>query len=83
MAPLVSEREFLNGVKLRYKLVLMDQSHRTTQQLRAETDPAVQRNLYWQLRQINETLGIPTEAADVLLGGAALALVVSQEGNAA
>lgn len=82
VAPLVSEKEFRDGIKLRDKLVLMEQSHKTMRQLRAEGDQAVQRNLYWQLRQINETLGIPTEAAGTLLGAAAPALLAGQEGGA-
>ncbi|TCP05676.1 Rha family transcriptional regulator [Rubrivivax gelatinosus] len=82
VAPLVCEKEFRDGIKLRDKLVLMEQSHKTMRQLRAEADPAVQRNLYWQLRQINETLGIPTEAAGTLLGAAAPALLAGQEGGA-
>jgi hypothetical protein len=56
------------------KLDLQEQSHKTIKSLVAETDPDARRSLYRQLRQINDTLGIPTDAADVLLG---------QEGGAA
>ncbi|BEP42984.1 Rha family transcriptional regulator [Variovorax sp. V15] len=74
VAPLVGEQEFRNGISIKSKLILRDQSHRTMQQLRRETDPAVRRNLYWQLRQVNETLGIPTESMEALVGSALLRL---------
>lgn len=31
-----------------------------------ESRPKARRNLYWQLRQINDTLGIPTDSMEVL-----------------
>ena len=84
VAPLVSEQEFRNGIRLRSKLTLREQSHKTIRDLMAEKEPAVRRNLYWQLLQINETLGIPTESAAQLLGAdAPLLLTVSLEGGAA
>jgi phage regulator Rha-like protein len=84
VAPLVSEQEFRNGIRLRSKLTLREQSHKTIRDLMAEKEPAVRRNLYWQLLQINETLGIPTESAEQLLGAdAPLLLTVSLEGGAA
>jgi len=68
VAPLLSEKEFRNGIKLRSKLVLMGQSRSTMAALLQEANPHAKRNLYWQLLQINDTLGIPTESAEQLLG---------------
>ena len=68
VSPLVSENEFRNGIKLQTKLKLMEQSRATMQALVHETNPHAKRNLYWQLRQINDTLGIPTDSAEQLLG---------------
>ena len=83
VAPLLSEKEFRNGIKLRDKLVLMAQSRSTVAALVKETNRHARRNLYWQLRQINDVLGIPTEGAEVLLGADAPALPALQEGGAA
>lgn len=87
VAPLLSENEFRNGIRLRSKLVLMEQSRSTLRELVAEAVPALRRNLYWQLRLINDALGIPTESAEQLLGAdatfALLAGAAAQEGGAA
>ena len=45
-------------------------------QSRGKGAAAARRNLYWQLRQNNDALGIPTESADQLLGADAPALAV-------
>lgn len=82
VAPLLSEKEFRNGIKLRDKLVLMDQSRSTMAALVKKSNRHGRRNLYWQLRQINDTLGIPTEGADVLLGADAPALSALEGGAA-
>lgn len=68
VSPLLSQNEFRNGIKLQTKLKLMEQSRTTMQALVHETNPHAKRNLYWQLRQINDTLGIPTDRAEQLLG---------------
>lgn len=68
VSPLLSQNEFRNGIKLQTKLKLMEQSRTTMQALVHETNPHAKRNLYWQLRQINDTLGIPTDSAEQLLG---------------
>ena len=82
VAPLLSQKEFRNGVKLSAKLVLMKQSHSTISALVQEKNRHTRRNLYWQLRQINDTLGIPTEGMEVLLGTDAPALPVPEGGAA-
>ena len=68
VSPLLSQNEFRSGIKLQTKLKLMEQSRTTMQALVHETNPHAKRNLYWQLRQINDTLGIPTDSAEQLLG---------------
>lgn len=82
VAPLLSQKEFRNGIKLSAKLVLMKQSHSTISALVQEKNRHTRRNLYWQLRQINDTLGIPTEGMEVLLGTDAPALPVPEGGAA-
>lgn len=68
VSPLLSQNEFRSGIKLQTKLKLMEQSRTTMHALVHETNPHAKRNLYWQLRQINDTLGIPTDSAEQLLG---------------
>lgn len=72
--PLASEKEFRNGISLRTKLTLQEQSRKVMVLLLAENQPEAKRNLYWQLRQINDALGIPTESPTQLLGPAAQVL---------
>lgn len=76
--PLVNDKQFRMGIPMHLKFKLQEQSRRTMRELLAEPAPAAKRNLYWQLHQINDALGIPTEsmaaldvAAPALEGGAA------------
>lgn len=76
--PLVNDKQFRMGIPMHLKFKLQEQSRRTMRELLAETAPAAKRNLYWQLQQINDALGIPTEsmaaldvAVPALEGGAA------------
>lgn len=69
--PLASEKEFRNGISLRNKLTLQEQSRKVMALLLSERLPEAKRNLYWQLRQVNDALGIPTEHPAQLLGPAA------------
>ncbi len=66
--PLVSDKEFRQGISLRDKLMLQEQSRSITEKLKTESASFVRRNLYFQLRQVNDALGIPTESAANLLG---------------
>lgn len=77
--PLVSDKEFRQGISLRDRLTLQEQSRQIAIKLQAETIPAVRRNLYWQLRQVNDALGIPTESAEQLLGADAIFPVLETE----
>ena len=80
--PLVEDKQFRNGIPLHMKFKLQEQSFQIMGRLMAEQQGAARRNLYWQLRQVNDALGIPTESAEQLLGTDAPALPV-QEGGAA
>lgn len=66
--PLVSDREFRQGIALRDKLMLQEQNRLIAERLKAGSAPFVRRNLYFQLRQVNDALGTPTESAEQLLG---------------
>lgn len=74
VAPLVDDKAFRAGIKLKDKLTLQAQSRATVQALEAETSPRARRNLYWQLRQINDALGIPTESMRAWLGDDAVSI---------
>ena len=80
--PLVEGKQFRNGIPLHMKFKLQEQSFQIMGRLMAEQRAAARRNLYWQLRQVNDALGIPTESAEQMLGTDAPALPV-QEGGAA
>lgn len=83
VAPLLDHREFRAGIKLKSKLVLQEQSRATVRELEIATSARVRRNLWWQLRQINDTLGIPTESMQEWLGADALPMLPGTEGGAA
>ena len=80
--PLVEGKQFRNGIPLHMKFKLQEQSFQIMGRLMTERQAAARRNLYWQLRQVNDALGIPTESAEQMLGTDAPALPV-QEGGAA
>ena len=68
VTPLLSQNEFRNGIKLQTKLQLMELSRSTMTALVQETCQHAKENLYFQLRCINDTLGIPTASSKRLLG---------------
>lgn len=61
-----SDKQFRNGIPLRFKLTLQEQGRRAMNNLLNESRPEARRNLYWQLRQVNDALGIPTDSMEVL-----------------
>lgn len=61
-----SDKQFRKGIPLRFKLTLQEQGRCVMNDLLNETRPAARRNLYWQLRQVNDALGIPTESMEGL-----------------
>lgn len=80
--PLVDDKQFRNGIPMHMKFKLQEQSFQIMGRLMAEQRAAARRNLYWQLRQVNDALGIPTESAAQLLGADAPALPVLEGGAA-
>lgn len=80
--PLVDDKQFRNGIPMHMKFKLQEQSFQIMGRLMAEQRVAARRNLYWQLRQVNDALGIPTESAAQLLGADAPALPVLEGGVA-
>ena len=80
--PLVDDKQFRNGIPLHMKFKLQEHSFQIMGRLMAEQQGAARRNLYWQLRQVNDALGIPTESAAQLLGADAPALPVLEGGAA-
>ena len=80
--PLVEGKQFRNGIPLHMKFKLQEQSFQIMGRLMTERQAAARRNLYWQLRQVNDDLGLPTESLEEMLGTDAPALPV-QEGGAA
>ncbi len=52
-----SDKQFRKGIPLRFKLTLQEQGRRAMNDLLNESRPEARRNLYWQLRQINDALG--------------------------
>lgn len=63
-----SDRQFRQGIPLRQKLQLQEQGRNIMNDLLHEDRLPAKRNLYWQLRQVNDALGIPTESLEALVG---------------
>lgn len=59
-------KQFRKGISLRDKLTLQEQGQRALKKLLKESDPGERRNLYWQLLQVNDSLGIPTDSMEAL-----------------
>lgn len=68
IAPLVDDKQFRNGIPLHMKLKLQEQGQDLLCKLRQAATPGDRRGLYAQLLQVNESLGLPTENAESLLG---------------
>ena len=68
VAPLVDDKQFRNGIPLHMKLKLQEQGQDLLCKLRQAATPGDRRGLYAQLLQVNESLGLPTENAESLLG---------------
>lgn len=68
MEPLRIQGEPRKGLRLRSLVVLTEQSRKAMAALLTEQDPKARRNLYLELKQINDVLGRPTEGPVSLLG---------------
>jgi Rha family phage regulatory protein len=67
---LIDDKQFRQGIPLKFKLMMQDQGLRLRKQLRAEPDHDNRVALYWSLFQVNSSLGVPTESMAVLVGEA-------------
>ena len=76
VAELPFSQAIIKKTPLSLLIKLQNQSHETMVRLRQAQDPLVRKNLYWTLRQINDTLGIPTPDRQAL--GLPLAYTVSR-----
>lgn len=64
--PLVEDLEFGRGLRLKDKLTLHEQAYRASRALTDAKDDDERRQAYWQLYQINTTLGIPMPAMQAM-----------------
>lgn len=66
VAPLTGDREFRKGLKFNDRLKLQEMGQKIARQLDKSNGPAERSTLFWQLRQVNDTLGIPTPSMEAL-----------------
>ncbi|MEN5365631.1 Rha family transcriptional regulator [Stenotrophomonas sp. TWI273] len=59
VAPLADDLAFAKGVRLKDKLMLHEHAYKASRALSNARDDQERRQAYWQLYQINTTLGIP------------------------
>lgn len=59
VAPLVEDLEFARGIRIKDKITLHEQAYKASRALSNAKNEDEQRQAYWQLYQINTTLGIP------------------------
>lgn len=64
--PLVENLEFGRGIRLKDKLTLHEQAYRASRALTDAKNDDERRQAYWQLYQINTTLGIPMPAMQAM-----------------
>lgn len=64
--PLTNDKQFRKGIPMHMKFKLQAQGQKIMALLVRATHTAEQRNLYWQLRQVNDALGIPTESMEAI-----------------
>ncbi|HDX0791779.1 Rha family transcriptional regulator [Stenotrophomonas maltophilia] len=66
VAPLAEDLEFARGLRVKDKIMLHEQAYRASRALTAATNDDERRQAYWQLYQVNTTLGIPTPTREAL-----------------
>jgi len=59
VAPLAEDLAFAKGLRIKDKLILHEQAYKASRALSVATNEHERRQAYWQLYQINTTLGIP------------------------
>lgn len=66
VAPLAEDLEFARGLRVKDKLMLHEQAYKASRALSTATSEDERRQAYWQLYQINTTLGIPMPTMEAL-----------------
>lgn len=66
VAPLAEDLEFARGLRVKDKIMLHEQAYRASRALTAATNDDERRQAYWQLYQVNTTLGIPMPTREAL-----------------
>jgi len=66
VAPLADDLEFARGLRIKDKLMLHEQAYKASHALSIATNEDECRQAYWQLYQINTTLGIPMPTMEAL-----------------
>lgn len=72
VAPLANDKQFREGLKFNERLKLQQIGQKIAQRLDGSPGPVERVELFWQLRQVNDTLGIPTPSMEVIGRGKAL-----------
>lgn len=66
LAPLAEDLEFARGLRVKDKLILHEQAYKACRALSTVTTEDERRQAYWQLYQINTTLGVPMPTMEAL-----------------
>lgn len=66
VAPLAEDLEFARGLRIKDKLMLHEQAYKASRALSVATNADERRQAYWQLYQVNTTLGLPMPTMEAL-----------------
>ncbi|MBN4944839.1 MULTISPECIES: Rha family transcriptional regulator [Stenotrophomonas] len=66
VAPLAEDLEFARGLRVKDKLMLHEQAYKASRALSTATNEDERRQAYWQLYQVNTTLGVPMPTMEAL-----------------
>ncbi len=66
VAPLAEDLEFARGLRVKDKLMLHEQAYKASRALSAAINEDERRQAYWQLYQVNTTLGVPMPTMEAL-----------------
>ncbi len=66
VAPLAEDLEFARGLRIKDKLMLHEQAYKASRALSIATNEDERRQAYWQMYQVNATLGIPMPTMEAL-----------------
>ncbi|WP_369040542.1 Rha family transcriptional regulator [Stenotrophomonas maltophilia] len=66
VAPLAEDLEFARGLRVKDKVMLHEQAYKASRALSTATNEDERRQAYWQLYQVNTTLGVPMPTMEAL-----------------